>query len=404
MNNSWTFGQYSVFRAIFGLYLTIHFLNLFPWASELFSSEGMLPSGSLSPLFHLFPSILLINDSSTAVHLLLMAGFVSSILLTIGKFDRYAAIVCWYVLTALFDRNPLIANPSLPYVGWLLLATACLPDHSRLGHSWRMPKGVFLAAWIAMAVGYSYSGYMKLTSPSWIDGSAIRHVLNNPLAHANFVTTQLLALPSSLIQFLTWSALLSELLFAPLSLFSRLRPWMWLTLLSMHIGLLMVIRFPDLSFGMIILHIFTFDPAWVRPKKGHALKIFYDGSCGLCHGFVRFTLSENINRTAFVFMPLQGKLFQELVKVRGIAPLPDSIVVYDMEKKILLYKTSAIIRVLEGLGGLWRGAAFLLNLIPLKIANLGYDFVAAVRHSLIKKPDAPCPLLPREWRQFIVMD
>lgn len=404
MNNSWTFGQYSIYRVLFGTYLMIHFIGLLPWSSELFSKEGMLPVGSLSPLFHLFPSVLLINDSPMAVHLLLSAGVLSSLLLVVGKGDRYAAISCWYVLTCLFGRNPLIANPSLPYVGWLLLAHTCLPLHDQMKHNWRMPSGIFLAAWIAMAVGYTYSGYMKLTSPSWIDGSAIKHVLNNPLAHSNFMTGNLLSLPEAGIQFLTWSALLSELLFAPLALFSRLRPWLWLMLLSMHLGLLTVIRFPDLSFGMIMLHLFTFNPAWIKPKQASNLHIFYDGTCGLCHGFVRFTLSENIQRTDFLFMPLQGKSFQELVKTHNVTELPDSIVVYDQQSGVLFYKVEAITQVLEGLGGLWRCIGVLLKLIPHKMGLRGYDFMAKVRHSFVKKPGSPCPLLPREWKQYIVMD
>jgi hypothetical protein len=39
---------------------------------------------------------------------------------------------------------------------------------------------IFAGAWILMAVGYSYSGLTKLTSPSWLDGTAITYVLENP--------------------------------------------------------------------------------------------------------------------------------------------------------------------------------------------------------------------------------
>lgn len=405
MNNKWTYGQYSIYRIIFGIYLTIHFLQLLPWSTELFSNQGMLPSGSLSPLYHLFPNILLVNDSPLAIHILLSIGILSSICLLIGRFDRYAAIVCWYVLTSLFDRNPLIANPSLPYVGWLLLAHACLPLYNKHKHNWKMPRGIFWAAWFAMAMGYSYSGYVKLTSPSWLDGSAFKHVLDNPLANSNFITGFFLSVPEMGIKFLTWSALILEISFAPLSLFNRVRPWMWLMLLGMHIGLLLIIRFPDLSFGMLILHLFTFNPSWIKPKQMiQPLKVFYDGSCGLCHSFIRFTLSENIYQTAFVFMPIQGKLFQELMKTNNVSDLPDSIVVYDIDKQKLLYKAEAVTRVLESLGGLWKLIANILKFTPLKISNIAYDLIAGNRHRIYKKPHSPCPLLPKEWKQFILID
>jgi hypothetical protein len=112
MKNSWTYGQYSIFRMIFGIYLIIHFVYLLPWGTELFSNKGMLPNGSLSPLYHLFPNILLLNDSPLTVSILLVIGALSGICLLVGKKDRYAAILSWYILTCIFDRNPLIANPS----------------------------------------------------------------------------------------------------------------------------------------------------------------------------------------------------------------------------------------------------------------------------------------------------
>ncbi len=56
-----------------------------------------------------------------------------------------------------------------------------------------------------------------------------------------------------------------ELLFAPLALSRRLRPFLWAGMLAMHLGLMALIDFADLSFGMVILHLFTFDPGWIRP-------------------------------------------------------------------------------------------------------------------------------------------
>jgi hypothetical protein len=32
MRNGWTGGQYSLFRAVFGIYLLVHFAQLTPWA------------------------------------------------------------------------------------------------------------------------------------------------------------------------------------------------------------------------------------------------------------------------------------------------------------------------------------------------------------------------------------
>jgi hypothetical protein len=74
-------------------------------------------------------------------------------------------------------------------------------------------------------------------------------------------------LPLPIIAVATWGALATELLFAPLALLSRLRPWLWLALLSMHFGLMSLIDFSDLSAGMVMLHLFTFDPTWVQDLR-----------------------------------------------------------------------------------------------------------------------------------------
>jgi hypothetical protein len=272
MKNGWTGGQYSVFRAVFGLYLLVHFLQLLPWGTELFSSKGVLPEASASPLIYLFPNLLAVVDSPTVVTIMLGIAAGLSVLFAVGWYDRVAALALWYVWACLFGRNPLIANPSIPFVGWLLLAHVFLPpapygslaarQRPDLAAQWRMSPAIFAAAWIVMAVGYSYSGYTKLISPSWRDGTAIMRVLDNPLARPGWLRESLLSLPEWTLHAATWAAVAGELTFAPLALFRRLRPWLWGMMLLMHLSLIAIIDFADLSLGMVMIHLFTCDPAW----------------------------------------------------------------------------------------------------------------------------------------------
>lgn len=276
-SNGWTGAQYSAFRWLFGGYLFVHLAMLVPYGGELFSSAGMLPDARLSPLYGAFPNPLQWFDSPGAITAALCAGLALATAFAAGWRDRQAAVALWFVLTCLFDRNPLIANPSLPYVGWLLLAHALLPvaprgawDARRRtdgGAAWRKPAAVHAAAWIVMAVGYGYSGYTKLASPSWLDGSAVSHVLANPLARPTALRGWLLGLPDIWLQLATWSALGLELGFVLLALSARARPFAWLAMLSLHVGLIVLIDFADLTMGMLILHAFTFDPAWL-PRLG----------------------------------------------------------------------------------------------------------------------------------------
>ena len=127
MKNGWTGGQYSLYRFVFGAYLVIHFAQLLPWGAELFSNRGMLPDADASPLYPLFPNLLFVADAPFVVAALLATGLGLAACFAFGIADRLAALGLWYVWACLFTRNPLIANPSLPFVGWLLLAHACIP-------------------------------------------------------------------------------------------------------------------------------------------------------------------------------------------------------------------------------------------------------------------------------------
>jgi len=406
MNNGWTRGQFLVFRVVFGLYLVYHFLSLLPWGAELFSSQGVLPQGTMSPLFRLFPNIFLLSDSPLFVQVCLLVAAVSSLLLAIGKFDRVMAVLVWYLWACLYGRNPLIGNPSLPFIGWLLLAYGLMPSLSNRkkqssssedSDSWKMPADIFTAAWILMAVAYSYSGYCKLVSPSWVDGTALRHVLSNPLARDTMLRVSLLALPMWLLKAATWAALFLELSFAPLALLRRMRPFLWLAMVGLHLGLLVLVNFSDLTIGMLLLHFFTFDPAWIPSPKPAGQPIFYDGHCGLCHGLVRFVLSEDQSAHPFSFAPLQGEEIKRTIAEPIRVKLPDSVVVVE-ENRNVLTRSAAVIYVLKRLGGLWFLCATLLSLVPRALRDLAYDAIASVRKRVFGTTDDICPLVPRPLR------
>jgi predicted DCC family thiol-disulfide oxidoreductase YuxK len=408
IRNQWTGGQYSLFRVIFGSYLFIHFVQLIPWGAEMFSNRGVLPAGSASPLLRIFPNILALYDAPAFVTAIIGVAAALSALLIIGLYDRIAAIALWYVLACLFGRNPLIANPSLPYVGLLLLAHACLPrapygswerrHQPDPGSEWRMPQAIYLVVWMLMALGYSYSGYTKLISPSWVDGTAIERILGNPLARPGVLRDLTLSLPPLLLKLMTWGTLALELSFAPLALFRRARPVIWGLLLLMHLGLIAVIDFADLSLGMVMLHLFTFDPGWISPMKANVTEtVFYDGHCGLCHRAVRFILAEDRAR-AFRFAPLDSDAFRAAVPEAGRKGLPDSVIVQTTEGELLV-RSTAVLYLMKRLGGVWRALAAVGSLIPASLRDRVYDRVAGIRHRLFKAPDAACPIIPKHLRE-----
>lgn len=408
MTSGWTGGQYSIVRVVLAAYLFVHFAALVPFGPEIFSNAGALVPAAASPLAHLFPNVLSLYDGPVFVTVLLATAMLATVPLGLGTFDRPAALFLWYVWACLLGRNPLITNPSLPFVGWMLLAHSVLPPapygswsaRSRAdpGGDWAMPPPVFLAAWIVMALGYTYGGATKLVSPSWVDGTALSQVLANPLARPGPLRAALLALPPFMMRLATWSALSLELLFAPLALSRRLRPWIWLGMVGMHLGLLVVVDFADLTCGMLLIHAFTFDPAWIPARSaGRTETLFYDGHCALCHGAVRFVLAEDRSRRAFDFAPLQGEKLGESVPEPMRAALPDSLVVLTSDRAVLS-RSAAVLHILRRMGGLWRLFAEVARAVPAPAGDAIYDVIAGVRYRLFGKRAELCPIVPAATR------
>ena len=252
--------QFQWFRIIFGTYLTIHFGMLVPYANELFGATGILSDPSLNPAHGLFPNLLDFALPPVWVTGVVVVMTLLSVLFVVDVARPAVALLLWFGWTALFHRNNLIANPSIPYVGLLLVLSALVPP----GRSWTMPKWIPRCAWILLAVGYSFSGLVKLGSPSWIDGSAIARLLDNPLARPGMFRDLMLWLPDWILRLVTWGTLVLEILFAPLVLSRRLRPWLWLAMCGLHLGIIVVVDFADLSFGMLMIHLFVFDRRWLE--------------------------------------------------------------------------------------------------------------------------------------------
>jgi len=247
-----------------GLYLVWHFLGLVPYGGEIFSNQGILPEASLNFSYPFFPNLLYFFDSSGfVIFFLSFMVFLSFVLLT-GFKRKWVAFFLWYGYACLFNRNNLINNPSLAFVGWVLLAFACLPKED---DDWYMPQELFYGAWFIMGASYSISGIHKLGSPGWADGEAFRFLLENPLSRDYFLKDWLLLLPEWMIKLQTWGILALEIGFLPLCFFPLGRLVVWFLMVGMHLGILMVVNFPDLTLGVLVMHVFTFDPRWLKKFK-----------------------------------------------------------------------------------------------------------------------------------------
>ena len=388
--------QFAFFRIVFGLYLAVHFVELIPYGPEIFGRQGMLPDPALNATHGLFPNLLAVWDSAFAVRAFLMVMAVLSLFFAAGFWRRTAAVALWYGWACLFNRNNLISNPSLAYVGLLLLLTALVPLGEPLvvgrrsrDPRWFFPAGIFWTAWIVLAAGYTYSGAVKLMSPSWLDGSALGHLANNPLARPNVLRDVLLALPPVFTRIATWAALAGEVLFLPLCLTRRTRLVAWTWMGAMHLGILSVVDFLDLTAGMLMVHLFTFDPAWF-PARAKGGLILFDGVCGLCDRSVQFLLDED--RVGVLrFAPLQG---ETAAAVRSRHPELDGkaeslifVENHGERDERVLRASDGVFKALDAIGGLWRLVSW-LRLVPRFLREGVYRVIANNRYAWFGKFDA----------------
>jgi predicted DCC family thiol-disulfide oxidoreductase YuxK len=126
--------------------------------------------------------------------------------------------------------------------------------------------------------------------------------------------------------------------------------------------------------------------------------LFYDGTCGLCHGAVKFAMKHDAAGRAFRFAPLQGPTFKRLIDPATRAQLPDSVVILTSGGGVLA-RSDAAIHILRRVGGGWAMLGDLLAIVPRAIRDAAYDAVAAMRYRIFGRKQDLCPVMRADQRE-----
>ena len=259
-------------RLAIGVYLTVHYLRLLPFAAGLYSETGMLGDPGLNPGAVAAISPLYLWDSPAVVRALVIGLVGMAAAYTVGLRTRTMGLLLGVGSLFLWQRNMLTLNPSLPFLGfWFAIQAFTAPNPRGSADRWLarrrgvkefvddLPADVSAALWLVFTVAYGYSGYTKLVSPSWRSGQAVGWMLNGPLGLDNPIARFVADLPVPVLQLCTWGVVGIELL-APLALWTRLRPAWWVMALGMHLGLLALVDLQDISWGMVVVHLVLLRP------------------------------------------------------------------------------------------------------------------------------------------------
>lgn len=253
MKNGWTGGQYSLFRAVLGLYLIFYYLgdlSFLPTLEGFFAIGGVI-SGAL----------LLIGKRDRIAALMLIALLLGR-LIVVGLDPQTVALLALVIFHAFL--------PKTPYGSWDAMS------RTDPRGEWRLPQRYYAAKWVIMWLLYWWWAFWP----------------GNPTGGVY--------------------AFLGVVAFGILALGSHVRPYIWL---AMWISQLVLHALGDPNGVLLLAHWALFDPAWIKPsRRGHDYILFYDGSCGLCSHFVRFVLAERPPGHQMTFAPLQGKTAATLLK------------------------------------------------------------------------------------------
>lgn len=112
--------------------------------------------------------------------------------------------------------------------------------------------------------------------------------------------------------------------------------------------------------------------------------VFFDGVCGMCNKTVNFLMARD-SAEQLQFAPLQGQTAEQHVPM-AIRKHLNTFVFLQSGK--LHLRTSALIRILWVIGGMWGVLGSLLWLIPSPVRNLVYRFVARIRYRIYGKSES----------------
>lgn len=264
----------AVFRIVFGLIVFFWTLSLLPELSPFFTRTGIFPrepnySGGAWGLFGTFPS-------KTAVLIVWAVLLVASIALVLGLFSQLAAAVVFVAVLSFERRNPYVFNSGDGLLRILALYLIFAPSSASLslpsllrdrGKPWTFaarPAWPVRLLLIQFSAVYLFAVWAKVRGITWNNGTAVSIALRitdlERFPVPGFITHSLL-----LTNLLTFGTLAIELSLAILVWNRKLRPWVLLAGLSLHLGIEYSVRVG--FFGMSILSMYLL---WVPAQRMEA--------------------------------------------------------------------------------------------------------------------------------------
>jgi hypothetical protein len=262
-----------VFRIAFGVLTLAWSLSVLPDLTAFYTKKGLLPH---QPTFsgHLWGAwgLLGIFTSKGAVVAVVVVMIVASVCMIFGVFSQLAAALLFLGLMSLERRNPFVNNSGDGLVRILAFYLIFAPTAAALSLTqlardrkrfWTIPRR---APWalrllqIQFSVIYFMAVWTKVRGTTWNTGTAVSYALRitdlERFPVPSFVTHSLV-----ISNVLSYGTLVIELALAILVWNRRLRPWVLLLGLSLHLGIEYSIRVGFYGLAIMAMYLLWLPPA-----------------------------------------------------------------------------------------------------------------------------------------------
>ena len=266
-------------RILTAAVILLTLINDIPFVVDYYSDDGVL-SGRVDMLRSEYRFTILDyfgSPTSVVISYIILILFV--LLLLIGKYTRFSAIIAFILLSSFHEKNTLILNSGDTLMKLMLFYLAISPsgryfsldsikrnkntpskEHKKWQQWYIWPRRLIQ---IQLAIVYIFA-FLPKTGTTWRDGTAVYYFLAN--SHFARFNLEFLGNFIILIQFMTYATLLIELLFPILIWFKTTRKYMLIAGILLHSSILFASNITFFSLIMIVAHLAFIEPETINRR------------------------------------------------------------------------------------------------------------------------------------------
>jgi hypothetical protein len=296
------FLKVSVFRIIFGAIMALYFASRQQDVGFYYSSDGLMPVEYLRSIdfFKYYWTPLFYVDQLRVLQWLHVGLIVTCVSLSVGFFSNLSAFCAYALALSFFHRNPAAmfgvdtiamfyflylifaqSSEKLSLSGYVISRFRNVSKHAPSDGRNLVGNVVFRLMQVQLCIIYTYSGWEKLKGNRWWDGSAIWDVMS--MGNIQRFDMSFVAHAPFLLAIIAYSVLIWEVYFVVLVCNQKLRKYVLLYGLLMHIGIIVFMNLPTFGALMMSTYILFLDGAslkgfvdryWGKWKSGLTKKFY----------------------------------------------------------------------------------------------------------------------------------